>query len=353
MKRLAFGLLGIAACVGFLLCATRYGRNVVNVSQPSRGLSEQTSPLPTTRQSTSVPLANVERQVTAGASTPGALSLLELDGNLLTLALFHNDIDTEIASALAQGYWHREDNIARQWPRYQEVRDELLKDVTVSEYEESPQEAVRKAKELLHRFWQTGGRSSPEGWRLAYKARLLLERVAVRAPQDDAVLDLLVETIQSAEPIYWYATGNGTMELSQATITTLLDVRRDQCQRMKARLDQEPGSWENFTRAADLVCLLSMTGSPSDQAAALDEVQVMRQIVAYNNWNNCDALLAWLPSQIRAGTNVHFNIYMNKQEGDTETWDGDRRTPAFVGPRTVVPIKDVRGVTRFITRHTE
>lgn len=89
----------------------------------------------------------------------------------------------------------------RKWRTYSEVQDQLCAQFPQSA-ELSVDSTIERAEDLLHRFWEDGDFSNPDGWRTIYAARLLAERALERdsGKKDERLWTLLENIIISAVP---------------------------------------------------------------------------------------------------------------------------------------------------------
>jgi hypothetical protein len=117
---------------------------------------------------------------------------------------------------------------------------------------------VTTAIALRNRFWELGGCLSDIAYPYIYVARLLDEIAHQREPENEVIIDQLVESIMAYE-VFLYEDPEAKERRGNPLYPELLaDLRREQYQRLKAKISQGyVPTWKDFVRCCDLIRLIS------------------------------------------------------------------------------------------------
>jgi len=145
------------------------------------------------------------------------------------------------------------------WPPYDVVREGLLQEV-IAEYRPdklTTEDLLGKLAELREEFWQIGGNLSATAWKSGYKAKILADIAAAKAPTDLVVIDELVEVLQDVTPIYRYDAQRQTHVPNEDVRQSIKQLRQKQYDQMKQEIAQgRTPELMDFVRAADLLYLV-------------------------------------------------------------------------------------------------
>jgi hypothetical protein len=227
-----------------------------------------------------------------------------------------------------------QDEVMSRWPRYQDVREELAKEIAENNRVQGMQVQELLAEVVYHReaFWREGGNLSPDAWKAGYRARLLAEIALERAPNDGAIIDELVETLQSVTPLFRYEKATHQTVVNQELKQQIEDLRQGQFSRaMDEIANGRQPDFADFTRAADL---LQMVQAPApDNQRAKQILACMKDMCEKRGWPKFAAKLRPVEATIDSrGNGYAFNISLPTNSKPLNEHGYGRRLPSFRGP---------------------
>jgi hypothetical protein len=249
-----------------------------------------------------------------------------------------HQIDREITRAEMIKVWQAQDKVMNSWPPYSQLSQKLHDELAAKPELQngSDDELVQRAAAFRSKFWKEGGCMSEASYNDAYLARAILEYAHQRNPQNHAITDELVETIQSATVMR--RTDSDTAVAGDEYLDTILNLRLEQFDLIKT--ETEGGYlpvWEDFVRATDLAILY---GESENFDAAGNVVEWLIQQADTGGWTAYLKPLERMQHNFSQHTSCMFSIYTPLTSGITDEFRYARRLPSFKGPDP-----DKRGVT--------
>jgi hypothetical protein len=151
------------------------------------------------------------------------------------------------------------DECVARWPRYERVKDQLQRELQAARGIDALEvnALVTTGIALRNRFWDLGGCLSDLAYPSIYAARLLEEIAHDRAPENEAIIDQLMESIMSYEVFYYEEDPVPEPRKRNPLYTGLLaDLRGAQYRLLKAKVGQgHVPTWKDFVRGCDLIML--------------------------------------------------------------------------------------------------
>ncbi len=197
---------------------------------------------------------------------------------------------------------------------------------------------VRGIDSLRDRFWELGSCLSGIAYPYVYAARLLHEIAHQREPENDAIIDQLVESIMSYEVFYYEQDPAPEQRRRNPLYTGLLaDLRGEQYRLLKAKVSQgHVPTWKDFVRCCDFMTLCRWR---KDDALTMEVARFLVEQAPKAGWTHdlyldrlkrCAEEAAGPPATfVYAPINVVFAPY-------------DRRLRSFQGPQeyrhTLLPV---------------
>jgi len=262
-------------------------------------------------------------------------------GDLNLLGLDDDEPEVIVPLVGMKEIWRAQDEIVSTWPDYSDVREqlyeELLEKLDLSNL--SDEQLLATAVALREKFWEAGGCLSKKSYPYGFAARLLLESAHLGNPEDMAVTDELVETIQSVELAWKYETDSDETIRNIALRETLTELRKAQFEQIKRELEEGRAPiWEDFVRVNDLASLLGRTGG--DFEAAQDAAGWLIREAERGGWQAYMKQLEKMQSNFNEGKNLNYNISVARKVDFPEEFRYGRRLPSFKGPkkRGTIPI---------------
>ncbi len=256
--------------------------------------------------------------------------------------------DSEIAMVTAKAQavqvYREQDKIMATWPVYLDVREELHKELLAElDLDElSSDELIDIASKLRNKFWQAGGNLSTVSYKNGYKARILFELAHNKDPGNMALIDELIETIQSIEPAWKYKR-NSNKKLANSTYQTILpELRSAQFEEIKKEVEQGRAlTWEDFVRAYELALLW---GRADESKSAQEVVTWLIPEAEDAGYEVYIEQLKKLENKLRENSVLEFNVYVCDNSSIFEEIKYGRRFPSFQGPniqkRLVLPVHE-------------
>jgi hypothetical protein len=266
----------------------------------------------------------------------GAADLLAAIEQQATPVVRQEDMASDASWAAAVKIWIDQDAVLQLWPRYQEARDELRRELGASMDLDGAATAELRAEalRLQTEFWQQEGYRSAQGYRQAYKARLLMEIAHEREPGNLAVADELVDAIQTGTPISRYDAESQDMERNDQVVQELQALRAETYTQARKEIEQGRAfTWADLARTADYTQLWS-THEPKKAAEAFEWALSHTSSAMYPD------LRATVLDRLRQGRAVSFGIYEKTRAKYPRDFVYARRLPSYRGPNP-----DARGLT--------
>jgi hypothetical protein len=151
------------------------------------------------------------------------------------------------------------DECVAKWPRYEQSKDRLQEELQAERGIDAldVNGLVTTGIALRNRFWELGGCLSDTAYAYVYAARLLDEIAHQREPENDAIVDQLVESIMAYEVFYYEEDPEPEQRRKNPLYTGLLaDLRGEQYRLLKSKVGQgHVPTWKDFVRCCDLIML--------------------------------------------------------------------------------------------------
>jgi len=261
-------------------------------------------------------------------------------GDLNLLGLEDDELDVTVPLVGMDEIWRAQDEVVSTWPDYSDVQQQLYKELVakLGIYNLSGEQLVATAVALREKFWEAGGCLSKTSYAYGYAARILLESAHNENPEDMAITDELVETIQSVELAWKYEADSNERIRNILLRDTLIELRMAQFEQIKRELKEGRGpAWEDFVRVNDLAILL---GIASDYKSAQGAAEWLIREAGRGGWTAYMQPLRQLQERLNNGEVFNYNISVATKVGFPEEFRYGRRLPSFQGPkkRGVVPI---------------
>jgi hypothetical protein len=149
------------------------------------------------------------------------------------------------------------DETVAKWPRYEQVKDQLQQEFQAKLGIDAldVNGLVTTGIALRNRFWELGGCLSDVAYPYIYAARLLDEIAHQREPENEAIIDQLIESIVAYEVLAYHDDPAPERPRRNPLYTGLLaDLRREQYQHLKAEVNHRyVPTWKDFVRCCDLI----------------------------------------------------------------------------------------------------
>jgi hypothetical protein len=159
--------------------------------------------------------------------------------------------------------WRMQDGFIQGWPRYDEVRDRLYKELaeTLHIDQLSVNELAATSIALRERFWALGGGLREASYPYGYAARVVCEVAHAREPRNLAITDQLVESILTTELIWHYEPNSDTVSRNPVYTGLLLDLRASQFEQIQTQVSSGAvPTFKDLVRACDLAMLYGRAG---------------------------------------------------------------------------------------------
>ncbi len=224
-----------------------------------------------------------------------------------------------------------QDECVARWPRYEQVKDQLQQELQAKLDVDAldVNRLVTTGIALRDRFWKLGGCLSDIAYPYIYAARLLHDIAHQRDPENDAIIDQLVESTMSYEVFYYEEDPEPEHRQRNPLYTGLLaDLRNEQYRLLKARVSHGyVPTWKDFVRCCDLIML---SHRRKDDALTSEVARLLVEQAPKAGWT-CDYYLDRLQrcAQQPAGPPVTF-VYAPI---DVAHAPYERRLWSFQGPQ--------------------
>jgi len=236
-----------------------------------------------------------------------------------------------LVQASAMKIWLAQDKVIQQWPKYEEVKDQLQAELfkTFNLKKMTVESLLAHALKYRQAFWNNGGANSSGAFNDIFTARLFLEMAYGLAPTNMAVADELVETIQAAHPLVAFENGFSGKIRNTEVEKKLWEIRLNQfCQTKKEISAGRKAGWDDFIRVVD-ACVL---GSHSNKKTTIGILNWLYQNSAQGGWDVCHPIFSQFSQTLGAGKSFSFNIYIPTKAKYPREYRFSRRLPSFRGP---------------------
>ncbi len=231
--------------------------------------------------------------------------------------------------------WKAQDAFMAQWPRYEEVRDQLAQELQVQLGVEqmTVEELVGLGVALRERFWELRGCLSDVSYPYGYAARLVTAMAYELAPDDPAITDQYVESILTCETTATFESQNDERGINPVYPGLLTQLRAAQFERLKAEVGQGyVPTWKDYIRTIDLITLFD--SYCDDQEAALEVTRWMIAQAPTAGWTYySDISLPEREQAYAAGEGYRTGLFMYRPDAFPEEFRYARRLFSFQGPR--------------------
>jgi len=231
----------------------------------------------------------------------------------------------------------RHDAVMASWPEYLTLRNQLREELALGlPLDTTPMsQVIEIARGFRRTFWSRGGDMSHDAYLYAYKARALLEIAWERAPQNDAVMDELLEAIQDTS-LFWVRDQSSAAPVPNVAVRdTLLRLRQEQFLRASAEIGEghRAATVADFRRACDLAVLYNVYDAQrAKEVLSWLTDQVNRQGWA-GRWAEC---FKGCYSAVEHGRDFRFGLYSPDFESGLFSMETEfrfvRRLPSYCGP---------------------
>lgn len=227
--------------------------------------------------------------------------------------------------------WKQQHKAIKAWPRYEDMRARLQKDVAglLDLERSSERQIIQTARAQQKLFWQAGGTLSRDSYRPIYLARAMLEEARSRFPKSLAITDELVQTIQSADMMVKPDDENRKVRNKELE-ETVLSLRAGQFSQIEEEVRQgrTPTS-QDFVCAYDLAVLKSLE-DPASSSSVLDW---MERNASRGGWDGYAPMFAMFREHIRKGESFNCNVYHPAETDFPYDFRYVSRLPSFRWPK--------------------
>ncbi len=231
--------------------------------------------------------------------------------------------------------WQAQDAVMAAWPRYEDVQDQLADELqTALGIEQmTVDELVGLGIALRERFWELRGCLSSVSYPYGYAARLVTAMAHEQAPDDSAVTDQYVESIETCEVTKTYHDDENARIPNPVYPGLLTTLRAEQFEQIKTKVAQGAvPTWKDFVRAHDLVILLS--SNCDDCEGAREVTHWMIEQATSAGWTYyVDTQLVEMEEAYAAGDQYRCGLFMSGPNSYPEEYRYGRRLFSFQGPR--------------------
>ncbi|MCP4593244.1 MAG: hypothetical protein GY842_21105, partial [bacterium] len=254
------------------------------------------------------------------------------------------DVQAELRLGTHEEIWRTQDAFLADWPRYEDVEDQLAAQLQAQLGIEqmTVEELIALGAALRERFWELRGCLSDSAYPYGYAARLVTRMAHAKMPDDPAVTDQYVESIMTAEVSGAYDEDNEARLWNPVYLGLLTELRSQQFEQLKVRVSQgHVPTWKDYVRVHDLIILLNSHGKDYDGALA-----AARWLIAQTEsagWTYyVERWLVPMEKAFAAGEGYRTGLFMSEPGGFPEAFRYARRLFSFQGPAqhraTLLPI---------------
>jgi hypothetical protein len=250
----------------------------------------------------------------------------DLPDDPVDTAAISEDVDRMVNSYSRRQVREAQDRVTSRWPRYADVREQYVRELasTLDLEHFSCDQMIDLAVAFRESFWAQGGDLAAHSYRLAYRARALLEQARQHFPDNLSILDELIETIQSTDLTLRFDPGQKRDVPNEAARQDLQNLRQQQWALVQSQ--RQAGRalcMQDFVCACDLAYLLQAKNTPASK-------QVVRWLRDTDDgtWHQYQKLLQEWEDNLDRGYNLAFHIYPL----GPGKYRYERRLPSFRGP---------------------
>jgi hypothetical protein len=230
--------------------------------------------------------------------------------------------------------WLREDRIMAAWPDYDDVKEQIGKELSAKMDPEkmSEKEILESARQLRDQYWDVWMGYSESAYQYAYQARFLLESAMSRNPNSAEIIDDLAEAIQATYLASRYdAEQKKYVPANQKTRQLLftLKSREFDIQRKEIAEGRTPNA-KDFACAYDLAYLQQRYAMDKDKAPAT--VQWLLDNAEQGKWTRFNDTLHTIQDDLAQGEFSGSNIYISVSNSFPAEYRYARRLLGFRGP---------------------
>lgn len=255
------------------------------------------------------------------------------------------ELELMTSELLANEIFCREDEITKNYPLYSKVYEDLKKELAkeISFETFTTEELVKYALYMRSKFWEHGGNMSPNSYKYAYKARILLELAYADDLRNLAIGDELVETIQLTNTRWVFADKTTNKKLTNREFQKeLLTIRLSQFNQIASETKEgQKVGWQDFVRVCDLATLLCVENRERER----DEQVIswlMKQARYHREWGLYLEPLHMLEESLNDSKWFQFRVFHFTKGKYPNEYRYSRRLPSFKGPipetRGIVPL---------------
>ena len=231
--------------------------------------------------------------------------------------------------------WQTQDAFMANWPRYEDVRDQLAQGLQAElGIEQMTVEGlVGLGIALRERFWELRGCLSEVSYPYGYAARIVTERAHEQAADSPAVTDQFVESIMTCEVYTTYDPDPNERIRNPIYPGLLTELRSQQFEQLKARVGQGyMPTWKDYVRLNDLVMLLN--SHCKEYAGALQVTRWMIDQAETAGWTYyLETRLHKMEQAYAAGQGYRTALFMHGPDPYPEQYRFSRRLFSIQGPR--------------------
>ncbi|MCY2926110.1 MAG: hypothetical protein NT031_11835 [Planctomycetota bacterium] len=272
-----------------------------------------------------------------GDTRSGPADVRSVDANIDPLlcdmpkAIEDEQVDMIETLATVDRIWKQQHETIKAWPRYEEIRARLQKDVEgiIDCDHSSERQFVQAARVQQKLFWQAGGTLSKDSYRNIFLARAMLEEARSRFPKSLAITDELVQTIQSADMLVKPDDENRKVRNKELE-ETVLSLRAGQFSQIEQEVRQgRTPTPQDFICAHDLAVLKGLT----NPASSVDVLDWIDQHASRGGWDGYAPMFAIYREYIRKGQSFSCNIYHPTKPDFPYDFRYVSRLPSFRWPK--------------------
>ncbi len=231
--------------------------------------------------------------------------------------------------------WKAQDVYMAQWPRYDDVREQLARELQAQLGIEqmNTEQLVGLGIALRERFWALRGCLSDVSYPYAYAARLVTGMAYGLSPDDAAVTDQYVESIITCEATATFDADESARTRNPVYPGLLTELRSAQFEQLKGKVsDGYLPTWKDFVRAIDLITLLD--SYCEDQAGALEVTRWLIAQAPTAGWTYyLDTSLRKRAAAYATGEGWRGGVFMYGPDAFPEEYRYARRLFSLQGPR--------------------
>ena len=265
-------------------------------------------------------------------------------GGVTLLGVDPGQAQAELRLGTHDEIWKAQDAFLADWPRYEDVEDQLAAQLQAQLGVEqmTTEDLIALGIAFRERFWELRGCMSDSAYPYGYAARLVTKMAHEMTPDDPAVTDQYVESIMTAEVSGTYNENDEARLWNPVYPGLLTELRSQQFEQLEARVSQgQMPTWKDYVRAHDLIILLNSHGK--DYAGALAVTRWLIAQAESAGWTYyVERELVPMEKAFAAGEGYRSGLFMCGPGSFPEAFRYARRLFSFQGPTqrrgTLLPI---------------